>query len=179
MCLKDMVIYLVQREYYDNADCRHRMHSLLYHLISFLPPAMDSYTRPELFNFHGVWMTHYFTDSWEDVQNFEARSDDILVATYPKAGQRTKRVHDFYLSSVDQRKRFVVMWFITLFSSFSFALSFRNNVGVPHSRFAVFWSDAPGASNLRVHLSTGSIFGNQYSVRDPRFDPHTYITAIL
>ncbi|KAM6982249.1 cytosolic sulfotransferase 3-like [Tautogolabrus adspersus] len=42
--------------------------------------------RPELFEFHGVSMTHYFTDNWENVQNFKARPDDIVIATYPKAG---------------------------------------------------------------------------------------------
>ncbi|XP_029011297.1 cytosolic sulfotransferase 3-like [Betta splendens] len=42
--------------------------------------------RPELFDFHGVQMIHYFTDNWEAVQNFQARPDDILIATYPKAG---------------------------------------------------------------------------------------------
>ncbi|KAJ8394753.1 hypothetical protein AAFF_G00041080 [Aldrovandia affinis] len=45
-----------------------------------LPP------RPELFDFHGVAMVHYFTDNWENVQNFQAKPDDILIATYPKAG---------------------------------------------------------------------------------------------
>uniref|UniRef100_UPI0037E8557A cytosolic sulfotransferase 3-like n=1 Tax=Semicossyphus pulcher TaxID=241346 RepID=UPI0037E8557A len=42
--------------------------------------------RPELFDFQGVSMTHYFTDNWENVQKFQARPDDILIATYPKAG---------------------------------------------------------------------------------------------
>lgn len=37
-------------------------------------------------DFRGISMTHYFTDNWEDVQNFQARPDDILIATYPKAG---------------------------------------------------------------------------------------------
>jgi hypothetical protein len=45
-----------------------------------LPP------RPKLFDFHGVSMTNYFTDNWDNVQNFQARPDDILIATYPKAG---------------------------------------------------------------------------------------------
>ncbi|XP_038127389.1 cytosolic sulfotransferase 2-like [Cyprinodon tularosa] len=45
-----------------------------------LPP------RPTLFDFHGVSMTRYFTDNWDNIQSFEARPDDILIATYPKAG---------------------------------------------------------------------------------------------
>uniref|UniRef100_A0A3B4UKZ7 Sulfotransferase n=1 Tax=Seriola dumerili TaxID=41447 RepID=A0A3B4UKZ7_SERDU len=44
-----------------------------------LPP------RPKLFDFHGVSMTKYFTDNWDNIQNFKARPDDILIATYPKA----------------------------------------------------------------------------------------------
>ncbi|KAM4610897.1 cytosolic sulfotransferase 3-like [Polymixia lowei] len=47
---------------------------------------MDLPARPKLFDFHGVSMTHFFTDNWEKVQNFQARPDDILIATYPKAG---------------------------------------------------------------------------------------------
>ncbi|XP_029011302.1 cytosolic sulfotransferase 2-like isoform X2 [Betta splendens] len=45
-----------------------------------LPP------RPTLFDFHGVSMSKYFTDNWDNVQNFQARPDDVLIATYPKAG---------------------------------------------------------------------------------------------
>ncbi|KAM3618082.1 uncharacterized protein V6R79_015073 [Siganus canaliculatus] len=47
---------------------------------------MDLPPRPELFDFHGVPMTRYFTDNWENVQKFQARPDDILIASYPKAG---------------------------------------------------------------------------------------------
>ncbi|XP_040009056.1 cytosolic sulfotransferase 3-like isoform X2 [Xiphias gladius] len=47
---------------------------------------MDFPPRGELLDFHGVGMTHYFTDNWENIQNFQARPDDILIATYPKAG---------------------------------------------------------------------------------------------
>ncbi|XP_065103847.1 cytosolic sulfotransferase 3-like [Paramisgurnus dabryanus] len=43
-------------------------------------------SRPELFDFEGISMTHFFTDNWENVKNFQARPDDILIATYPKAG---------------------------------------------------------------------------------------------
>jgi len=45
-----------------------------------LPP------RPNLFDFHGVSMVNIFTSNWENIQNFQARPDDILIATYPKAG---------------------------------------------------------------------------------------------
>ncbi|XP_028843539.1 cytosolic sulfotransferase 3-like [Denticeps clupeoides] len=42
--------------------------------------------RPDVFDFEGITMIHYFTDNWEKVQNFQARPNDILIATYPKAG---------------------------------------------------------------------------------------------
>lgn len=45
--------------------------------------------RPELIDFEGISMVHYFTDDWENVQNFKARPDDILIATYPKAGMQS------------------------------------------------------------------------------------------
>ncbi|XP_013871551.1 cytosolic sulfotransferase 3 isoform X2 [Austrofundulus limnaeus] len=47
---------------------------------------MELPTRPTLFDFHGVSMVKYFTDNWENIQNFEARPDDILINSYPKAG---------------------------------------------------------------------------------------------
>ncbi|KAF5889096.1 cytosolic sulfotransferase 3-like, partial [Clarias magur] len=43
-------------------------------------------TRPELFEHEGIFLTHCFADNWENVQKFQARPDDILIATYPKAG---------------------------------------------------------------------------------------------
>ncbi|XP_036961263.1 cytosolic sulfotransferase 3-like [Acanthopagrus latus] len=50
------------------------------------PGMKMDFPRPEMFDFQGVAMVHYFTDSWEKVQNFQARPDDVLIATYPKAG---------------------------------------------------------------------------------------------
>ncbi|XP_063320929.1 cytosolic sulfotransferase 3-like [Pelmatolapia mariae] len=47
---------------------------------------MEVPPRPEMFDFHGVCMVHQFTDNWDNLQNFKARPDDILIATYPKAG---------------------------------------------------------------------------------------------
>ncbi|XP_020560409.1 cytosolic sulfotransferase 3-like [Oryzias latipes] len=47
---------------------------------------MEIPPRPALFDFHGVSMTKYFTDNWDNIQDFKARPDDILIASYPKAG---------------------------------------------------------------------------------------------
>uniref|UniRef100_A0A3Q3XA81 Sulfotransferase n=1 Tax=Mola mola TaxID=94237 RepID=A0A3Q3XA81_MOLML len=46
----------------------------------------DLPSREVLFDFHGVPMIHSFSANWEKIQNFQARPDDILIATYPKAG---------------------------------------------------------------------------------------------
>lgn len=40
----------------------------------------------ELFDFHGVPMIQCFTSNWRKVESFQARPDDILIATSPKAG---------------------------------------------------------------------------------------------
>ncbi|XP_060930166.1 cytosolic sulfotransferase 1-like [Limanda limanda] len=47
---------------------------------------MDSLPRPELVEFKGSWSTHYYIENWENIQNFQARPDDVLIVTYPKAG---------------------------------------------------------------------------------------------
>ncbi|NP_991183.1 sulfotransferase family 1, cytosolic sulfotransferase 4 [Danio rerio] len=48
--------------------------------------SMKQCIRPDMFDFEGVFLTRFFTDNWENVKNFQARPDDILIATYPKAG---------------------------------------------------------------------------------------------
>uniref|UniRef100_A0A3B4G1S4 Sulfotransferase n=1 Tax=Pundamilia nyererei TaxID=303518 RepID=A0A3B4G1S4_9CICH len=50
-------------------------------------PTMQARPRPELFDFHGVGMINQFTKNWDNIQNFKARPDDILIATYTKAGK--------------------------------------------------------------------------------------------
>ncbi|XP_072537139.1 cytosolic sulfotransferase 3-like [Salminus brasiliensis] len=47
---------------------------------------LSSVSRPEYFDFEGISMIPCFTLNWANVQNFQARPDDILIATYPKAG---------------------------------------------------------------------------------------------
>uniref|UniRef100_H3DKM9 Sulfotransferase n=1 Tax=Tetraodon nigroviridis TaxID=99883 RepID=H3DKM9_TETNG len=47
---------------------------------------MAAPVREELFDFQGVPMINCFSSNWEKVQSFQARPDDILIATYPKAG---------------------------------------------------------------------------------------------
>uniref|UniRef100_A0A3Q1EI44 Sulfotransferase n=1 Tax=Acanthochromis polyacanthus TaxID=80966 RepID=A0A3Q1EI44_9TELE len=46
---------------------------------------MERSPRPAVFDFHGVCMTEMVTNNWDNLQNFEARPDDILIAAYPKA----------------------------------------------------------------------------------------------
>ncbi|KAK9514846.1 hypothetical protein VZT92_025533 [Zoarces viviparus] len=47
---------------------------------------MEVFRQHTLFDFHGVSMSQCFTNKWDEIQNFKARPDDILIATYPKAG---------------------------------------------------------------------------------------------
>lgn len=53
--------------------------------------------RPTLFDFHGVSMIKQFTDSWEEVQNFKARPDDIVIVSYPKSGWFLSKLHYEYI----------------------------------------------------------------------------------
>ncbi|XP_036402417.1 cytosolic sulfotransferase 3-like [Megalops cyprinoides] len=61
--------------------------------------------RPEVFEFEGISLTHFFTDNWENVKNFKARPDDILIATYPKAGTTwlSEIVDQLYFGGIEGR----------------------------------------------------------------------------
>lgn len=62
------------------------------HLARFLLSRMNAQPelpRPELFDFHGVSMRHFFTDNWDNIQNFQGKPDDVYIVSYPKAGQST------------------------------------------------------------------------------------------
>ncbi|KAK7901817.1 hypothetical protein WMY93_018586 [Mugilogobius chulae] len=41
------------------------------------------FSRDELFEFKGIWMNHYYTDNWENVQSFQAKSNDIVITGFP------------------------------------------------------------------------------------------------
>lgn len=36
---------------------------------------------------HGILMYKDFVEFWDDVEAFEARPDDLVIATYPKSGK--------------------------------------------------------------------------------------------
>uniref|UniRef100_A0A673FIX0 Sulfotransferase n=1 Tax=Sinocyclocheilus rhinocerous TaxID=307959 RepID=A0A673FIX0_9TELE len=63
-------------------------------------------SRPELFAFEGISMTHYFT-----VKNFQARTDDILIATYPKAGESTLQTPSQFLLNIKSLPTYTPKYF--------------------------------------------------------------------
>lgn len=69
---------------------------------------MESFSRPELIDFHGVSMTEIFTSDWGNIQNFKARPDDILIATYPKAGGLHNFVFCGYFERMCEKKE--LLW---------------------------------------------------------------------
>uniref|UniRef100_A0A8D0GZX6 Sulfotransferase n=1 Tax=Sphenodon punctatus TaxID=8508 RepID=A0A8D0GZX6_SPHPU len=45
-----------------------------------------SVQRPPLLSIGGVPLVKYFAENWGEVENFQARPDDLLISTYPKSG---------------------------------------------------------------------------------------------
>uniref|UniRef100_H3A295 Sulfotransferase n=1 Tax=Latimeria chalumnae TaxID=7897 RepID=H3A295_LATCH len=46
---------------------------------------MMEFSRPKLVPIHGIPIVSYFAENWDNVKVFQARPDDLLLATFPKA----------------------------------------------------------------------------------------------
>lgn len=42
--------------------------------------------RRQLVDVHGVALFWSIAEAWSQVENFQAKKDDLLIATYPKSG---------------------------------------------------------------------------------------------
>lgn len=47
----------------------------------------EDMVREELGRLHGIPLYKYFVEGWPQVEAFQAQSDDLLIATYPKSGE--------------------------------------------------------------------------------------------
>lgn len=47
----------------------------------------DVFRRYPLVPVHGVPLMEPIAEQWDPIENFEARPDDLLISTYPKAGE--------------------------------------------------------------------------------------------
>uniref|UniRef100_A0A3B4UIM4 Sulfotransferase n=1 Tax=Seriola dumerili TaxID=41447 RepID=A0A3B4UIM4_SERDU len=53
-------------------------------------------------------MTQYFTEIWKNIQNFQAWPDYILIASYPKAGQKKSYILDLlYFDQTSEHQKFI------------------------------------------------------------------------
>lgn len=43
--------------------------------------------EPETKEVNGILMTKMISDNWDKIWNFQAKPDDLLIATYAKAGR--------------------------------------------------------------------------------------------
>lgn len=116
---------------------------------------MEKPPRPTLFDFHGVSMTKYFTKNWDNVQNFKARPDDIVIATYPKAGKYTKSQFFSYLLASLISCACILGW-----KEFN---CLRNHMGLLHAGSAVLRADVAGPSHFCPYSWKSAIFGGLHT----------------
>lgn len=61
--------------------------------------------HPEAKLIHGIPFIKYFAENWEQVEVFQAREDDILIATFPKAGTTwVSEIVDLIMNNGDPEK---------------------------------------------------------------------------
>ena len=48
---------------------------------------VGKYIKPETTEVNGVLMTKIISDNWDNIWNFQAKSDDLLIASYAKSGR--------------------------------------------------------------------------------------------
>ncbi|KAJ1125245.1 hypothetical protein NDU88_003679 [Pleurodeles waltl] len=66
---------------------------------------MEATLHPEAKRIHGIPLIKYFAENWEQVEVFQAREDDILIATYPKAGTTwVSEIVDLIMNNCDPEK---------------------------------------------------------------------------
>lgn len=46
----------------------------------------ERYLQPETKEVNGILMSKMISDNWDKIWNFQAKPDDLLIATYAKAG---------------------------------------------------------------------------------------------
>lgn len=53
---------------------------------------VGKYIQPETREVNGVLLTKIMSDNWDNIWNFQAKPDDLLIASYAKAGRFGKMV---------------------------------------------------------------------------------------
>lgn len=50
----------------------------------------EKYIQPETKEVNGILVTKTMSENWDNIWNFQARPDDLLIASYAKAGRFAK-----------------------------------------------------------------------------------------
>lgn len=53
--------------------------------------SLDAIKRSKLVEFEGIPMLNEMVENWNLISGFQARPDDLLLCTYPKAGKEEPR----------------------------------------------------------------------------------------